>query len=241
MDVSIIVPIYNEVERIPVLINRLIAELEKLNKSFEIIAVDDGSTDGGFRILQDRARADLRLRVVRLRRNSGQTAALMAGIDSAGGEAIVTIDADLQNDPGDIGMLMNKLDEGYDVVSGWRRDRKDAAIRRNFISRIANWIISRVSGVHIHDYGCTLKAYRRSVIQDVRLYGEMHRFIPIYASWQGARVIEIPVRHHAEAVRHVEVRPRTCCQGAVGLAGNRFLRPIFYPSLSMYSERSHWR
>jgi dolichol-phosphate mannosyltransferase len=137
------------------------------------------------------------LRVIDFRRNYGQTAAIMAGIDYAAGEFILTIDADLQNDPADIPILLTKLDEGYDVVSGWRKDRKDDAIRRNFVSRIANVIISWISGVQLKDYGCTLKVYRRDVLTDVRLYGEMHRFIPIYASWMGARTTEVPVRHHA--------------------------------------------
>jgi dolichol-phosphate mannosyltransferase len=136
------------------------------------------------------------LKVIDFRRNYGQTAAIMAGIDYASGEIIITIDADLQNDPADIPILLAKLDEGFDVVSGWRHLRKDQALRRNFPSRIANKTISWISGIHLKDYGCTLKAYRRDVLKDVRLYGEMHRFIPIYASWMGARTTEIPVRHH---------------------------------------------
>jgi dolichol-phosphate mannosyltransferase len=136
------------------------------------------------------------VKIVNFRRNYGQTAAMMAGIDHASGDIIVAIDADLQNDPDDIPTLLAKLDEGFDVVSGWRRDRKDAAVRRNLVSRIANRVISRISGVRLNDYGCTLKAYRKEVIKGVRLYGEMHRFIPIYAAWQGARVTELPVRHH---------------------------------------------
>jgi len=136
------------------------------------------------------------LRIVNLGRNFGQTAAIMAGIDHASGDIIVTIDADLQNDPEDIPILLAQLDRGYDVVSGWRKDRQDAAIRRNLVSRIANWVISRISGVALNDYGCTLKVYRREILQGVRLYGEMHRFIPIYAKWMGARIIEVPVRHH---------------------------------------------
>ena len=144
------------------------------------------------------ARARPELKLVNFRRNYGQTAAMMAGIDHAAGEIIVAIDADLQNDPDDIPALLAKLEEGYDVVSGWRqRPRQDAAIRRNFVSRVANLLISRISGVALSDYGCTLKAYRKDVIKGVRLYGEMHRFIPIfYASWMGAKVVEVPVRHH---------------------------------------------
>lgn len=196
-DLSVIVPVYNEEESIPHLCARLFATLDGLSRPFELICVDDGSSDGSLQALKDIAAARAELKVVSFRRNCGQTAAMMAGIDHASGSIIVTIDADLQNDPDDIPALLAKLDEGYDVVSGWRKDRQDAAVRRNFVSRVANRVISRISGVPLHDYGCTLKAYRRDVIKDVRLYGEMHRFIPIYAAWMGARVHEMPVRHHA--------------------------------------------
>jgi glycosyltransferase involved in cell wall biosynthesis len=160
-----------------------------------VIVVNDGSSDGSMRVLRALAAVHRDLRVIDLARNYGQTAAMMAGIDHARGDILVPIDADLQNDPADIPLLLAKLDEGYDVVSGWRKDRQDAAIRRNFVSRVANSLISRLSGVHLHDYGCSLKAYRRSVLGPVRLYGEMHRFVPIYASWYGARIAEVPVRH----------------------------------------------
>ncbi len=195
-DLSVIVPIYNEEESIPHLCARLFGSLDVLGKTFEIICVDDGSSDGSLRELKKISDLRKELRVVAFRRNCGQTAAMMAGIDYSHGDIIVTIDADLQNDPDDISALLTKIDEGFDVVSGWRKDRQDAVIRRNLVSRIANRIISRISGVALHDYGCTLKAYRRDVIKDVRLYGEMHRFIPIYAAWMGARVYEMPVRHH---------------------------------------------
>jgi dolichol-phosphate mannosyltransferase len=163
---------------------------------FEVIAVNDGSQDGSSRELKEEAARYPELKVVNLRRNYGQTAALMAAIDHASAPIIVMIDADLQNDPEDIPQLVAKLHEGYDVVSGWRKDRKDAAVRRNLVSRLANRLISRISGVPLNDYGCTLKAYRRDVLSGMRLYGEMHRFIPIYASWMGARIIELPVQHH---------------------------------------------
>jgi len=159
--------------------------------------VDDGSRDGSLNILRELAEKDSRVRVVALRRNYGQTAAMAAGIDAARGRVLIPMDADLQNDPADISRLLDKLDEGYDVVSGWRKNRQDKLISRKIPSQIANKIISWIGGVHLHDYGCSLKAYRREVLQDVRLYGEMHRFIPIYASWAGARVTEIPVDHHA--------------------------------------------
>lgn len=194
---SVVIPIYNEEESIPRLVERLMPPLRGLGVPFEVIAVNDGSKDKSQEQLVVAAETNQEFKVVRFRRNAGQTAAMMAGIDYSTGDVIVTIDADLQNDPDDIPMLLEKLNEGYDVVSGWRRDRKDAAIKRNFVSRVANRLISRISDVQLNDYGCTLKAYRREVLQGMRLYGEMHRFVPIYASWMGARVTEMPVRHHA--------------------------------------------
>jgi glycosyltransferase involved in cell wall biosynthesis len=194
---SITIPVYNEAENIPILYERLIGELEALGRPFEIVMVNDGSTDQSETALQAIARKDSRLKVVTFRRNFGQTAAMMAGINYASGDIIIPMDGDLQNDPADIARLLAKLEEGYDVVSGWRQDRKDHSLRRNFPSRIANLLISRISGVHLHDYGCSLKAYRKDVLKNVKLYGEMHRFIPIYASWEGGRVTEVPVAHHA--------------------------------------------
>ena len=193
--ISIVVPIYNEEDNIGPLCVALHEVVQKMDRPCEIILVNDGSKDRSRAEIVKAAALYPNLIGVDLRRNYGQTAALMAGIDSARGEVIVLIDADLQNDPKDIPRLLEKLAEGYDVVSGWRRERKDAAVRRNFVSRVANRLISYISGVHLHDYGCTLKAYRRDVIKDVRLYGEMHRFIPIYATWMGATVCEIPVSH----------------------------------------------
>jgi dolichol-phosphate mannosyltransferase len=196
LDLSIVIPIYNEEENIPYLLQRLRTSLERLNLRYEIIAVDDGSRDDGAAVLKRYAATSPELKIVRLRRNSGQTAAIMAGLDRAAGEIIVTIDADLQNDPDDIDKLVTKLNEGYDVVSGWRKNRQDHALRRNFVSRIANRLISAVTGVYLHDYGCTLKAYRYRITKDICLYGEMHRFIPVYAHWLGARVTEVEVKHH---------------------------------------------
>src|SRR5450631_3771345 len=193
---SITIPIFNEERNIEPLYRRLVEELEPLAKPFEIIMVNDGSSDGSERALDELAGKDPRVKVVHFRRNFGQTAAMMAGIHYASGEIIVPMDGDLQNDPADIAKLLAKLDEGYDVVSGWRKDRKDHSLRRNLPSRIANLLISRISGVHLHDYGCTLKAYKKDVVKGIKLYGEMHRFIPIYASWHGAKVTEIPVDHH---------------------------------------------
>jgi len=170
--------------------------LTKLGDPFEIIVVNDGSEDRSEEILDSLARSDKRLKVIHFRRNCGQTAAIMAGIDYSQGEVIIPMDGDNQNDPSDIPKLLDRIKEGYDVVSGWRKNRKEKGFLRIWPSRIANFIISKISGVRLHDYGCTLKAYKRDVIKDVKLYGEMHRFIPIYASWQGARVVEMDVRHH---------------------------------------------
>ena len=174
--------------------------LKTLDRSAEIVYVDDGSTDGSLKILREIAAVDPRVRVVALRRNYGQTAAMAAGIDAASGKVLIPMDADLQNDPVDIQRLLQKLDEGYDVVSGWRKNRQDKMFTRKIPSMMANRLISWIGGVPLHDYGCSLKAYRRESLQDVRLYGEMHRFIPIYASWAGASVTEIPVKHHARTM-----------------------------------------
>lgn len=195
--ISVIIPIYNEEQSIPQLVGRLFPILRGLGSSFEVVAVNDGSRDSSLSLLVEHAKQIPELRIVDFRKNFGQTAAMMAGIDHARGDIIIALDADLQNDPEDIPRLLEKLDEGYDVVSGWRKDRMDAAVRRNFVSRVANRVISWISGVELHDYGCTLKAYRADVIKGVRLYGEMHRFIPIYAAWLGGKVAELPVRHHA--------------------------------------------
>ncbi len=196
LDLSVTIPIYNEQDNIALLYERTRNALDATGKSWELILTNDGSRDDSAQRLDDIAAQDSRVRVIHLSRNFGQTAALMAGLDHAMGEIIIPMDGDLQNDPADIQRLLGKLDEGYDVVSGWRKDRKDAAIKRNLPSRIANDLISFVSGVHLHDYGCSLKAYRRDVLEGVRLYGEMHRFVPIYAAWNGAKVSEIEVTHH---------------------------------------------
>jgi len=197
VNLSIVIPVFNEEENVDLLHEQLSKALKLLDRSYEILLINDGSQDGTEAKLTALAARDPNVLVVNFKRNFGQTAAMMAGIDAASGEIIVPMDGDLQNDPEDIARLIGKLDEGYDVVSGWRVDRKDDRVRRNLPSRIANMLISRISGVRLHDYGCSLKAYRRDVLKGVRLYGEMHRFIPIYASWQGGRVAEIPVRHRA--------------------------------------------
>jgi dolichol-phosphate mannosyltransferase len=194
---SIVVPILNEEDSIGPLHAALAPVLDGIDADYEIIFVNDGSTDRSAEILDRLAESDARIKVLHLRRNYGQTAALMAAIRHSTGDVIVPMDGDLQNDPADIPLLLAKLDEGYDVVSGWRQARQDRTLSRCLPSLIANRLASRISGVRLHDYGCTLKAYRRSVIENVKLYGEMHRFIPIYAAWQGGRVAELPVRHHA--------------------------------------------
>jgi len=198
MNLSLIIPVYNEQENLPYLFEAINKVMNSLNQSWEAILVDDGSYDNSLSVLKEYAEKDLsHIRVISFRRNFGQTAAIAAGLDYAQGETVILLDADMQNDPADIPMMLAKLDEGYDLVSGWRINRKDNALTRNFPSMIANWLISSVTGVHLHDYGCTLKAYRRDVLEGFRLYGEMHRFIPVYASSVGAKITEMPVNHHA--------------------------------------------
>jgi glycosyltransferase involved in cell wall biosynthesis len=206
--ISVVIPLFNEAENVHALLDELFLELAKLGRSYEVICVDDGSRDGTFAELATIAAKRRELRVIRFRLNFGQTAAMSAGIEAARGEVIIPMDGDLQNDPADIGRLLTKLDGGLDVVSGWRKDRKDREFARKLPSRIANRLISVISGVRLHDYGCSLKAYRRAVLSDVKLYGEMHRFIPIYARWQGARVGELEVNH----------RPRRSGRSKYGLS-----------------------
>lgn len=196
-DLSVVIPVFNEEENIQLLHNSIHEALSDLGKPWEVVYVDDGSSDDSLSFLEKIAAEDPEsTTVVALRRNFGQTAAIAAGIDFADGEIIVFMDADMQNDPADIPLLLQKIDDGFDVVSGWRRNRQDAFISRTLPSRIANWLISSVTGVHLHDYGCTLKAYKREVITDFKLYGEMHRFIPAYAHSVGAKITEVPVTHH---------------------------------------------
>lgn len=197
VDVSIVIPIYNEIDSLEHLYERLLPLLDNWKRSFEVVLVDDGSKDGSTELLREIAERDERIQVILLRRNFGQTAAFSAGFDHAQGEIIVTMDGDLQNDPADIPMLLDKMDEGYDIVSGWRIDRQDTYITRKLPSQMANGLISRLTGVHLHDYGCSLKAYRKDVIEGINLYGEMHRFIPALASWMGVKVAEVPVNHSA--------------------------------------------
>lgn len=194
--ISVVVPIYNEVESLPTLIEAIAGSLSQKNLRYEIICVDDGSQDGSAPMLKQLAHSRQDLKAVLLRRNYGQTAAMAAGFNYAQGTVIVTLDGDLQNDPADIPQLIAKLDEGYDLVSGWRQSRQDATLTRLIPSKLANWLISWVTGVKLHDYGCSLKAYRSELIQDMRLYGELHRFLPALAFIEGAHITELPVRHY---------------------------------------------
>ncbi len=195
--ISLTVPVYNEKEALLPLFEKVSKVMDAHGQPWEIIFVNDGSHDGSAELLDKLAAANPQVKVVHFRRNFGQTAAMMAGFDFANGETIIPMDGDGQNDPEDIPRMLAKLDEGYEVCSGWRKDRQDNALQRNIPSIFANKLISAVSGVALHDFGCSLKAYRAEVIKGVRLYGEMHRFLPIYAKWHGARIAEIPVNHHA--------------------------------------------
>ena len=208
IDVSVVIPVFNEAENVLPLYRSLRPTLDSLGRTWEIIFVDDGSTDGTHRLLQEIHAQDDGVSVVRLRRNYGQTAAMAAGFDLARGRAIVALDGDLQNDPGDIPALLDRLEEGYDVASGWRVNRQDGFWLRRVPSRLANWLISRTTGTYLHDYGCTLKAYRAETIKELRLYGDMHRFIPALVGGNGARIAEVPVNH----------RPRTHGRSNYGIS-----------------------
>lgn len=226
---STIVPVFNEQDNLRDFADALLPVLERLGVPYEVVFINDGSSDDSGVILEELAADHAHIKVVHFKRNFGQTAAMMAGLDYSAGDVIVPIDADLQNDPRDIPRLLDTLAEGYDLVSGWRKNRKDSRLSRNLPSWLANKLISRISGVRLHDYGCTLKAYRRSIIEDVRLYGEMHRFLPIYASWAGARTTELEVNHN----------PRTKGESKYGL--NRVFKVpldlIVVKFLSDYSQK----
>jgi glycosyltransferase involved in cell wall biosynthesis len=230
LDLSVLIPVYNEVDNVEPLHAELDAVLRDGPIHYELIFVNDGSTDGTVARLESIQRKDPEhVRVAFLRRNCGQTAALSAALDLARGEILIPMDGDRQNDPADIPRLLEALSKGYDVVSGWRKDRHDALISRKVPSWIANRLIARLSGVALHDFGCTMKAYRRSMLEGVRLYGEMHRFIPIFASWQGARVTELVVNH----------RPRTAgrTKYGIGRTFNVVLDLILIRFLQRYSQR----
>jgi glycosyltransferase involved in cell wall biosynthesis len=196
-DLSVVIPIYNEKESIAKLYKKLDKTLSGMNLEYEVLLIDDGSTDGTLDELVKIHNKNKSYKIISFRKNFGQTSAISAGFDFTSGKIVITLDADLQNDPSDIPILLKKLNKGYDIVSGWRVNRKDRAVTRKFPSMVANRLISKLTGVHLHDYGCTLKAYRREVIENIDLYGEMHRYIPAIASWMGVRVAEVPVRHHS--------------------------------------------
>lgn len=196
-DLSVVIPIYNEKESIAKLYKKLDKTLSGMNLEYEVLLIDDGSTDGTLDELVKIHNKNKSYKIISFRKNFGQTSAISAGFDFTSGKIVITLDADLQNDPSDIPILLKKLNKGYDIVSGWRMNRKDRAVTRKFPSMVANRLISKLTGVHLHDYGCTLKAYRREVIENIDLYGEMHRYIPAIASWMGVRVAEVPVRHHS--------------------------------------------
>lgn len=195
MEYSIVIPVYNEAENLRELYNRLCNAINSLDGEYEIIFVDDGSVDSSFEIMTAIANADRKVKVIQLSRNFGQTAALSAGIKNASGEIVILMDADLQNDPADIPRLISKLKEGYDLVSGWRKKRRDPFFTRALPSKVANFLIAMITKIKLHDFGCTLKAYRKDLLGDINLYGEMHRLIPVYAAWRGARITEIEVSH----------------------------------------------
>ena len=204
MNLSIIIPIYNEEKSILKLYQKLKKVLSDLNMQYEIIAINDGSIDNSYKILKEISQNDDIFKVINFRKNFGQTAAISAGIDVSKGEIIIPMDADLENRPEDIPNLLNKLNEGYDVVSGWRKNRwKESFFTRRLTSYIANWLISKIVGLKLHDYGCTMKVYRRNIIKDIKFYGDMHRFIPAYAMWYGAKIVEVPIdykpREHGES------------------------------------------
>lgn len=196
MSVSVVVPIYNEIENIPLLHTAVTKVMQQLDQPYELILVNDGSKDGSTAALESLAADDKNVKVIEFRKNYGQTAAMQAGMQAAGMETIILLDGDLQNDPTDIPMMLAKLDEGYDLVHGWRKNRQDTFINRKLPSKIANWLISRVTGFPVHDLGCTLKAVRTNIAQELHLYGEMHRFIPILAHWRGAKCAEVVTNHH---------------------------------------------
>ncbi len=195
IELSFVIPVYNEEENIPQLYKEMAEVCPRLEKKWEIIFIDDGSKDGSFSVLKEIQKRDERVKIIRLRKNFGQTAALSAGFDHAKGEIVITLDGDLQNDPKDFPLLIEKIEEGYDIVSGWRKKRKDRFLTRRLPSGIANWLISWITKVKLHDYGCTLKAFRKEVIKNIRLYGEMHRFIPALASNMGVLITEVEVNH----------------------------------------------
>jgi len=240
LDVSIVIPILNEVDSIGPLYEQLELVISNDWRTYEIVFVDDGSTDGSVARLRTLAGTDVQVKVIQLRRNYGQTAAMQAGMQFARGDVVVTIDGDLQNDPADICMMLDKLDEGYDLVHGWRKDRKDALWNRRLPSRVANWIISKSTGFAIHDLGCTLKAIRREIAQDLELYGEMHRFIPILAHQRGARCAEVVTRHHARQYGQTKYGIGRTFRVVLDLLTVKFLLDYFASPMKLFGMIALW-
>lgn len=221
--ISVIIPVFNEVDNLRELHSRLSEQLLSITDNYEIIFVEDGSNDGSLSVLEELHRNDKRIRVIVFRRNFGQTAALSAGFDYSRGSVIVTMDADLQNDPADIPLLIEKIEEGYDVVSGWRVDRMDPFFTKKLPSRLSNWLAAKITGIKLHDFGCTLKAFRKDVIENVHLYGEMHRYIPALASWIGISIAEVKIRHHPRAHGKTKYGPSRLMRGLLDLVTIKFL------------------
>jgi glycosyltransferase involved in cell wall biosynthesis len=221
--ISVVIPAYNEGENIPHLVESLEPVMEKLDREYEIIFIDDGSIDNTFDVLKQQQKNNSHIKIIKFRRNFGQTAALSAGFDHAKGNVIITMDADLQNDPEDISRLLEKIDEGYDIVSGWRADRKDPFFSKKLPSKFSNWLARRLTGVNLHDFGCTLKAFRRDVVKNISLYGEMHRYIPALASWMGVSVAEIKVNHRARKYGYSKYGVNRLMRGMLDLITVKFL------------------
>ena len=240
VDVSIVIPIFDEADSVGPLYKQLEQVIRNDWHCYEIIFVDDGSSDGSLQRLRALAATDAQVKVIQLRRNYGQTAAIQAGLQMARGEVVVTMDGDLQNDPADIPMMVNKLDEGYDLVHGWRKDRKDALWNRRIPSRIANWIISKTTRFAIHDLGCTLKAIRREIAQDLDLYGEMHRFIPILAYQRGARCVEVVTRHHARQFGQTKYGIGRTFRVILDLLTVKFLLDYFASPMKLFGMIALW-
>ncbi len=240
MRVSVVIPVFNERDNIEPLYNRLFESLTDARHQYEILFVDDGSNDGTVDRLREVAARDSRVRVVLFRRNHGQTAAMHAGLQMASGDVMVTMDGDLQNDPADIGMMLDKLEEGYDLVHGWRRNRKDAWLNRKLPSTVANWIISRSTGFPIHDLGCTLKVIRREIAEELELYGEMHRFIPILAHGRGARCAEVVTRHHPRQFGKTKYGIGRTFRVVLDLVTIKFMLSYFASPMKLFGSIGLW-
>lgn len=238
--ISVVIPVYNEEDNINLMYEKVVSALDAIGSTWEVIFIDDGSQDSSYSKLEAIGKRNTSIKVVRFVRNFGQTAALAAGIDHAQGEVIIPMDADLQNDPADIKLLLDKLDEGFDVVSGWRKQRQDELFTRLIPSWTANKIISVISGVRLHDYGCSLKAYRREVIKDIRLYGEMHRFVPIYATWHGAKVTEIPVSHYARQFGQSKYGISRTFKVVLDLLTVKFMAQYFTKPIYVFGSAGMW-